>query len=148
MVNGGHINLDNERGTLPQHADRVLERVTLPGSASHSRRGNQDATAAGNSAGWQVTLSSYLPLITGGGGAIVVLVLAVWMFLTDKVHPDGEFQRILAALNAEKEAHARTREALAIASARAEAGMRPAELLAAVLQNTKERVKDAPEIDR
>lgn len=39
-------------------------------------------------------MSSYLPLITGGGGAIVVLCLWVYAFYGGKIHSDGEFTRL------------------------------------------------------
>jgi len=36
----------------------------------------------------------YLPWVTGGGGAIVVLFIWVWAFYTGKLHSDAEFMRL------------------------------------------------------
>lgn len=39
-------------------------------------------------------MSSYLPLITGSGGALVVLALWVYAFFAGKVHSDREFSKL------------------------------------------------------
>ena len=39
-------------------------------------------------------MQDYLPLITGGGGALVVLALWVWAFFTGKIHSDREFSKL------------------------------------------------------
>lgn len=38
-------------------------------------------------------MSSYLPLITGSSGAIVVLAIGLYLFLTGKLHSHSEFQK-------------------------------------------------------
>jgi hypothetical protein len=37
-----------------------------------------------------------LPLITGSGGALIVLAVGIYLFLTDKLHSHGEFSRLEA----------------------------------------------------
>ena len=39
-------------------------------------------------------MESFLPLITGGGGALVVLALWVYAFYTGKIHSEQEFSRL------------------------------------------------------
>lgn len=90
-------------------------------------------------------MESLLPYITGSVGAVVVLAVVAFLFFADKIHSDPEFKRVVEALGQEREAHARTRQALELASARAEAGMKPAELLAAVFELTKERERATQE---
>ena len=90
-------------------------------------------------------MTGLLPYITGSTGALVVLAIIAWMFFTDKIHSEAEFQRVVTAFAQEREAHERTRQALGLASARAEAGMKPAELLAAVFEFTKERERASQE---
>jgi hypothetical protein len=90
-------------------------------------------------------MQNILPLITGSAGALVVLAIIAYMFFTDKIHSEAEFQRVVLAFTQEKEAHERTRHALELASASAQAGMKPAELLAAVFELTKERERAAQE---
>ena len=59
-------------------------------------------------------MESYLPLITGGGGAMVVLALWVWALATGKLHSDPEFTKV-AAENADlKAANDKLTEALAL----------------------------------
>lgn len=41
-------------------------------------------------------MESYLPLITGGTGALVVLALWVYAFYTGKVHSDQEYRKLEA----------------------------------------------------
>lgn len=41
-------------------------------------------------------MQDFLPLITGGGGALVVLALLAYLFITGRLHSDTEFQRVLA----------------------------------------------------
>ena len=37
-------------------------------------------------------MKDWIPLITGSGGCLVGLVIAVWAFATGKIHSDAEFQ--------------------------------------------------------
>jgi len=39
-------------------------------------------------------VSSYLPLITGSGGALIVLALGFFLWVTGKIHSDGEYQEM------------------------------------------------------
>lgn len=39
-------------------------------------------------------MQDYLPLITGSGGALVVLAIWVWAMATGKLHSDPEFQAV------------------------------------------------------
>lgn len=39
-------------------------------------------------------MTSYLPLITGGGGALVVLVLWLVSIISGEIHTDREFSRL------------------------------------------------------
>ena len=39
-------------------------------------------------------MQSYLPLITGSGGALVVLAIVAYLLATGKLHSDSEFQRV------------------------------------------------------
>lgn len=39
-------------------------------------------------------MADYLPLITGGGGAMVVLALWVYAFFLGKIHSDSEFTKL------------------------------------------------------
>ena len=51
-------------------------------------------------------MQSFLPLITGGGGALIVLALWVYAFFTGKLHPEAEFGKLEEenrALRAENE---------------------------------------------
>lgn len=49
-------------------------------------------------------MPDYLPLITGSGGALVVMAIGLWLFLTGKIHSDPEYRKLEAentALRAE-----------------------------------------------
>lgn len=87
------------------------------------------------------TIQAFIPLLTGAGGALVVLAIGLYLFISNRIHSDAEFKRTTKiyqdGLADEREAHAKTREALAIANARADAGLRSSEIIAAVLQSQK-----------
>jgi hypothetical protein len=83
-------------------------------------------------------VTSLLPYITGSGGALAVLAIVAYLFFAGKIHSESEFQRVTEAWQQEKESHDRTRHALELANTRADVGMRPAELIAAALELTKE----------
>lgn len=40
-------------------------------------------------------MQSFLPLITGAGGALVVLALWVYAFFTGQLHSDKEYQKVV-----------------------------------------------------
>jgi hypothetical protein len=77
-----------------------------------------------------MTIDNLQSIITGGSGAIVVVVIWLTMIMSDKLHTDAEFRREAAALEKEKAAHDETRKALAEAAARADAAVRASELIA------------------
>jgi len=39
-------------------------------------------------------MGSILPLITGSAGAVVVLALGCWLFLSGKLHSEAEFSKL------------------------------------------------------
>jgi hypothetical protein len=80
-----------------------------------------------------LSIDQLVGLIGGGTGAVGVLSLWLTMILTGKLHTDGEFDRVLDALNIEKAAHAETRKALDASNARADAAVRASELIADAL---------------
>lgn len=51
-------------------------------------------------------MTSLLPLISGSGGALIVMAIGLWLFLAGKIHSDREFSRLEAenaALRAESD---------------------------------------------
>lgn len=40
-------------------------------------------------------MGSYLPLITGGGGALVVLAIGLWLVISGTLHTDLEFKAMV-----------------------------------------------------
>lgn len=55
---------------------------------------------------------SVIPLITGGGGALVVLAFIVWAFYTGKLHSEREFAKLEAENDDLKTENDQLREAL------------------------------------
>lgn len=43
-------------------------------------------------------MQDWIPLITGSGGCLVALVIAVWAFASGKIHSDAEFQEKVAEI--------------------------------------------------
>jgi hypothetical protein len=86
-----------------------------------------------------VTVENLQSIITGGTGAIVVMVVWLTMILSDKLHTDGEFSRVAEALQLEKTAHTETRKALEAAADRADAAVRSSELIADAFTAAAER---------
>ena len=41
-------------------------------------------------------MASWVPYITGSGGALVVLAIGLYLIITGKLHTDGEFQGVVA----------------------------------------------------
>ena len=40
-------------------------------------------------------MQSYIPLISGSGGALVVLALGLYLFIAGKLHSDAEYQKVV-----------------------------------------------------
>ena len=66
-------------------------------------------------------MQSYLPLITGGGGALVVMAIGLWLFLTGKVHSDPEFRKVERDNKDLRAANDRLQEALGLERQRSDA---------------------------
>lgn len=64
-------------------------------------------------------------------------VFGIWMFSTGRWHSDREMTRAYKDLETERAAHEETRRALALASARADAGVRAAELVAHAVEGAR-----------
>jgi hypothetical protein len=62
-----------------------------------------------------------------------VLGIVFYLFVGGKLHSDAEFQRIVDDRDTERTAHERTREALRLASARADTGVMTAQIVAQAL---------------
>lgn len=81
-------------------------------------------------------MSSFLPLITGGAGAIVVLALVAYAFYIGKLHSDREFSRLEAENEQLREAYVRQQGALETerraANSAAEAGQVTNQLITAL----------------
>jgi len=71
-------------------------------------------------------------------------LVAVWAFATGRVHSSFEMKRALQDLAIERDAHDKTREALAIANARAEAGIRAAQVVAGAVEGARYAPPQAP----
>jgi hypothetical protein len=59
-------------------------------------------------------VDSLIPLITGGGGALVVLTILVWALATGKLHSDPEFAKLAADNSDLRAANEKLTEALAL----------------------------------
>lgn len=59
-------------------------------------------------------MSSYLPLIYGPAGALVVLAIGLWLFLAGKIHSDREFSKLEAENDRLRDAYDRQQLALEI----------------------------------
>ena len=57
-------------------------------------------------------METYIPLITGSGGALVVLVIWLGTIMAQKLHTDGEFQRLEAENTGLREENSQLRAAL------------------------------------
>jgi len=64
-------------------------------------------------------------------------LIGLVMFATGKLHSSAELDRAVADLDTERQAHNQTRAALAIANARADAGVRAAELVASAVEGAR-----------
>ena len=70
-------------------------------------------------------------------------LVGLWMFATGRLHSSAEMDRAIHDLDTERAAHEQTRAALALASARADAGIRAAELVAGAVEGAR-HVPQAP----
>jgi hypothetical protein len=70
-------------------------------------------------------------------------IVGLWMFASGRLHSDAELRQVRQDLATERAAHEQTRAALAIASARADAGVRAAELVASAVEGAR-HVPQAP----
>lgn len=61
----------------------------------------------------------------------------LYLFVTGKIHSGAELGRAIADLQTERAAHSQTRQALAEANARADAGIRAAELVASAVEGAR-----------
>ena len=82
---------------------------------------------------------SLIPLITGGGGALVVLMLVAYAFYLGKIHSDPEFQREVARGDRLEAALREKDKALEAASDRADAAVRASELIADAFTEARRR---------
>ena len=71
--------------------------------------------------------------------ALIILI----MFIGGKIHSDAEYGQLRKDYETEKAAHEETRRAYQLATARADAGVRAAELVAASLEGAR-RAQVAP----
>ena len=67
-------------------------------------------------------------------------IVIVFLFVTGRLHSSSEMNRAINDLDTERAAHEQTRAALAIASARADAGIRAAELVAGAVEGAARHV--------
>jgi hypothetical protein len=81
-------------------------------------------------------------LVSQSPTAALALV-GLWLFATGRIHSHAEMNRAVKDLETERAAHEQTRAALAVASARADAGVRAAELVASAVEGAR-RVPQAP----
>ncbi|HEX8006588.1 MAG TPA: hypothetical protein VF482_09200 [Trebonia sp.] len=82
-------------------------------------------------------------LVSQSPTAALALV-GLWLFATGRLHSSSEMNRAVADLETERAAHEQTRAALAVANARADAGVRAAELVASAVEGAR-RVPQAPQ---
>jgi len=74
-------------------------------------------------------------------------LVGLWAFATGRLHSSAEMDRVIGERETERKAHNETRAALAIASARADAGVRAAELVASAVEGAR-HVPQAPHPQR
>ena len=91
-------------------------------------------------------MNSILPLITGGGGALVVLAILVWALATGKIHSDQEFAALKAENDSLRAANDKLTEALGLERQRSsdavQAGSVTAQLIGALVNATEHREHD------
>lgn len=95
-------------------------------------------------------METYIPLITGSGGALVVLVIWLGTIMAQKLHTDGEFQRLEAENTGLREENSQLRAALdserRSASDVARAGTVTNQLISALTELAAERKQIPPPV--
>lgn len=64
-------------------------------------------------------------------------LIGLWLFGTGRLHSDNELRQLRRDYDTERQAHDQTRAALAAANARADAGVRAAELVASAVEGAR-----------
>lgn len=82
-------------------------------------------------------------LINAAPTAALALVF-LWLFMSGRIHSHSEFQRVATELEVEKAAHEQTRVAYNLATARSDAGVRAAEIIAASLEGARHAQQALP----
>lgn len=82
-------------------------------------------------------------LLVNQAPTAALALVGLWLFATGRLHSSAEMDRAVKDLETERAAHEQTRAALAIANARADAGVRAAELVASAVEGAR-HVPQAP----
>jgi hypothetical protein len=72
-------------------------------------------------------------------------LVGLYLFATGRIHSDAELKHAYQELETERAAHEQTRAALAIAAARADAGVRAAELVASAVEGARHVPQTPPQ---
>lgn len=75
-----------------------------------------------------------LQLLINQSPTAALALLGLWLFATGRIHSHAEMTRAVKDLDTERAAHEQTRAAYALATARADAGVRAAELVARAVE--------------
>jgi hypothetical protein len=93
-------------------------------------------------------VGSYLPLITGSGGALVTLALGLWMFVSGKIHPQSEMHSMESERDYWRDAYMKVSQAITIerriATETAEAGQVTNQLIQALAEIAATRSGSTP----
>jgi hypothetical protein len=79
-------------------------------------------------------LSSYLPLITGSGGALVVMAIGLWLFLAGQIVPKGTYDEM-------REQRDEWKRASELNAARAEAGTAAGQVVKDVMLSLRKELE-------
>lgn len=94
-----------------------------------------------------MSIESLFSLITGGAGALAVMTIIFALILSDKLHTDGEFRRIVQANEKKDLTIAELTKALDAAATRADAAVKASEMIADAFSSAGSRrrnVQDDP----